>query len=250
MYFGLFLLENSWKNKISLDVFFYSKDPHQLEIFVKELQNNFFSLIGKIEIIDPEKFLKTSQKFLPEEITTLFTEEELKENLPFLIKLYPNSLPNYVELANRLKPIAQINHNLEIYNPKYLNFLKLSLFLKTGILGLWISWIMVYLGFIFFLNTFLNNLLYQQYKVILLLGGKAFSLKAIRFGLLFLLLILGFFGSSVLFYLAITTLSNIIGLPLLTNFFDYSLYWCLYFIFLVFLIPLISVWISYWSYEI
>ncbi|MBZ4681480.1 hypothetical protein [Thermodesulfobacterium sp.] len=249
-YVGLFTLEKHWKDQITLSIFYYPKDQEQLNNFVKELRESFSSFTEKIEVVTPEMVLKQAQKTLPKEITQIFTEEELKENLPFLIKIYPKSLGSYIELTERLKLIAASTPALELQNPKYFKFLKLSFFLKSGIIGFWFSWIIVYIGAIFFINNLLNNLLYQQYKLILLLGGNPFYLKFIRLGFLVSLITLGFFSSGATFYLAVNSLTSIINFPLLDIFWVNSWYSLVYFIFLVVLIPFLSVWISFWGYEI
>ncbi len=272
-YLFLFLFFSFWNFFSLFSFYFYLNIQNTLQIYQDRLAINMlifseknplniFNLLSEIEkiphvknidIVSPEKLLEKVKKDLPSEILENFSEEELKAEFPYILKIYPLSIKDYPALKDRLNLLTKVNSNIQIYEPRFFKLIYYAYFFKIGFVIFVAIWIFFYIFFLYFLNNLLNLHLKNQTQIFLLLGGTLKKFKLLRFFFLVSVLVLAFGHSSSLFFFISDTISSIF--PFFKHYPDISkekdmLYFGIYTFFTIFLLPWLTILISYRNYEI
>lgn len=251
-YVNIALFEERWNKKLVINVFYFSENRTAAESFYKELNEKLSFYIRKAELIDPNSLFSEVKDELSKEIFEIFSEEEIKKNFPYLIKIYPKTLDDHFKLYSQLDFLKKLNPNLEIEIPKLVKFLKSSLVLKSGLLVIICSWIILFIVFVLFINLFLNEISKDSLRTLFLLGGTLRSLSLVRVFFLCSFQFLGFLIAFLVFIITCENLTYFLGTLPFSHFFNlHNLYLFLIYILLsCFLLPWIFIFISYKEYEI
>jgi cell division transport system permease protein len=272
-YLFLFLFFSFW-NLFSLFILFFylniqnllqtyeDKLPINLLIFSGTNPSNILNLSSEIKkipyvknivVISPEELLEKSKKDLPSEILKIFSEEELKSQFPYILKIYPSSIKDYPALKAQLNLLTKTNSNMEISEPKFFKLIYFAYFFKLGFLVLAITWALFYLILLYFFNTLINSHLKSQTQIFLLLGGTLEKFKFLRFLFVVLILITAFIYSALVYFYISDNISSII--PFFKTYPNFSqvyhlLYFGIYIFLTVFFFPWLTIILSYKKYEI
>lgn len=230
---------------------FSEKNPLNVLNLASEIEK--IPYVKNIVIVPPDKLLEKYKNDLPPEILNSFSQEELKDEFPYILKIYISSIKNYQTLKDQLNLLTKANLNIEIYEPSFLKFIYFAYFFKLGFIVLAISWTLFYVIFLYFLNNLINSYLKSQTQIFLLLGGTLRKFKLLRFLFVVLILVAAFLYSTLLYFYISDGVSSLI--PLFKTYPNFSkevhiLYFGIYVFFVIFFLPWFTIVISYKNYEI
>lgn len=237
-----------YKNYLWADILVYEKNSETIKKLTTELKN--FEYVKNLKIFPPEELYQKTKFELP---SALFSEEEILSVFPYVIRVYVYSVKNLYSLKKYINFLSSLNPSIKLISEKPLKIFHLgSIFSKIFYILIFV-WFTFYFFFLYLINQSLNEALKDQTQTFLLLGGGAFKLKLLR----------NFFFISILFIACIISslcyFSFAKYMHLIFNFFeiypDFSksehlYYFLVYISFVIILIPVITVHLSYKKYEI
>ncbi len=242
----------TYQDKISINMLIFSKkNSSNIVSLSSEIKKNPY--VKNVVIISPEELLKKSKKDLPPEILKSFSLRELKNQFPYVLKIYPSSVRNYQALRSQLNLLTKANSSIEILEPAIFKLMYFAYFFNFGFIVFAIIWALFYLIFLYLLNNMINSYLKNQTQIFLLLGGTLNKFKFLRSLFVGSILITAFAGSSFLYFYISDSISSIIPFfKLYPNFSEIShiLFFVIYIFLAVFVLPLLAVILSYRNHEI
>lgn len=251
-YLNIQNLIQTYEDKLPINLLIFS-ETNPLNILNLSSEIKKIPYVKNIVVISPEELLEKSKKDFPSEILKVFSKEELKSQFPYILKIYPSSIKDYPTLKAQLSLLTKTNSNIEISEPGFFKLIYFAYFFKLGFLVLAITWTLFYLIFLYFLNTLINSYLKSQTQIFLLLGGTLKKFKFLRFLFVGLVLIAAFIYSALVYFYISDSLSSII--PLFKTYPNFSqeyhlLYFGIYIFLTIFLLPWLTIIVSYKNYEI
>ncbi len=249
--FGFFIYDNltslnkNYLKKVGIYILIY---PQQNFNSIEDIQNIFksFNYITNIEIHSPKKLYQELEKNLPK---GFINEEKIEEIFPYLVRVNLKSIDTLTKFNKDLEMIQKLTKNvLEVLPEPGIENLKFFKYANYGITIFLILWTFFYLLFFFFLNQGLNNHLKTQIEIFQLLGGHVFKLKLIRLLIIFIPLLIVLIISYLFYYFISQNLIYLFPFlkffPNHTNYYD-TLFFIIYFIYLIFIYPSFIVFLSY-----
>lgn len=242
----------TYQDRLSLNILVFSeKDFSRILSLGDEIKR--IPYVKDVTITLPDELVDKIKNELPSEILENFPEEELKTELPYILKIYPLSIKDYPKLKNQINLLTRLHKNIQISEPIFLKLIYYAYFIKLGFIIFIAIWSFSYVFFLYFFNNLLNLHFKNQTQIFLLLGGSIEKIKLLRFLFLTSTLMLAFGFSTPLFFFAADYISPLF--PFFKTYPDLSkikdiLYLSIYIFSTIFLFPWISILISYKDYEI
>ncbi|MDW8136392.1 MAG: hypothetical protein RMI74_06340 [Thermodesulfobacterium sp.] len=241
-----------YKEKLSINIFISSEPSNKtISSLISEIQTLPF--VKKVEVVPPLKLLENWKKDLPPEVFSLFREEEILKNFPYLIRIYLSSPEHFLYFQEQFVLVSKVFKDITYENSKFNNILNFLFFFKKIFWGLALTWFIFYLVFLLLLNFFINSLMNKNIKIFILLGGSFIRLSLIRIILFIITMGLSFIISWFIYSYFIENLLLIFSfLKVYPNIKDvhHLLYFLIYLFFIIILFPtLIILFLNFWMNE-
>ncbi|MCS7279760.1 MAG: hypothetical protein NZ530_06890 [Thermodesulfobacteriaceae bacterium] len=241
-----------YQEKLSINIFISSEPSNKtISSLISEIQTLPF--VKKVEVVPPLKLLENWKKDLPPEVFSLFREEEILKNFPYLIRIYLSSPEHFLYFQEQFVLVSKVFKDITYENSKFNNILNFLFFFKKIFWGLALTWFIFYLVFLLLLNFFINSLMNKNIKIFILLGGSFIRLSLIRIILFIITMGLSFIISWFIYSYFIENLLLIFSfLKVYPNIKDvhHLLYFLIYLFFIIILFPtLIILFLNFWMNE-
>lgn len=241
-----------YQEKIGLSILISSEQGNKtVNALVSEIKT--FPFVKKVEVISPSELFEKWKEDLPSEILSLFKKEELLKTFPYLIKVYFSSPEYFRYFQEHFTLISKVFEDITYNNSKLNDLLNFAFFFRKVFWGLSLIWFIFYLIFLILLNFFINSFLKRNIQIFLLLGGSLFKLNLIRIIIFIVTMFIAYICSLFIYFYFTENLIIIFNfLKIYPNFKDnfHIIYFLIYTFFIVFIFPILIIFLSFWINEV